>query len=91
MEVEVVEKEEKKRVMRITGADHTVMNLLCSELHTDEDVSFAAYTKDHPLLDTITFYIQTSEKSPERAIKDAIGRIQRQIEEFGEKFRKALR
>ncbi|MEM1689329.1 MAG: RpoL/Rpb11 RNA polymerase subunit family protein [Candidatus Hadarchaeales archaeon] len=91
MEVEVVEKEEKKRVLKVTGTDHTIMNLLCSELHSDEDVVFAAYREDHPLTKTITFYIQTSGKTPEKAIKDAIARIQRQIDEFEEKFKKALK
>jgi DNA-directed RNA polymerase II subunit RPB11 len=88
MDVEVLEKVEKRRKMKITGADHTVMNLLCSELHNDENVVFAAYREEHPLTKTITFFIETSEKTPERAISEAISRIQKQIGEVEEKFKK---
>ncbi len=91
MDVEVLEKVEKRRTMRITGSDHTVMNLLCSELHNDENVVFAAYREEHPLTKTITFFIETSEKTPERAISEAVSRIQKQIDEVEEKFKKAVR
>jgi len=91
MNVEVVEKAEKRRTMRITGTDHTVMNLLCFELHNDEDVVFAAYREEHPLTKVITFHIETSDKTPERAISEAVSRIRRQIDEFEEKFKRALK
>ncbi|GEM_PF-269863 len=50
MESIVVEKTKDKISIEILGADHGIMNVLCSALDADKDVKFASYTMPHPLI-----------------------------------------
>lgn len=92
MELELVEKGEGSRLIKITGEGHTLCNLLRAELGKDESVVSAAYTIEHPLTEAPKFYVKTKKgKSPERAITDAADRIVEQLEDLRKQLQKALK
>lgn len=72
------------------GEDHTLGNLLRSELLQNEDVIFAGYTVPHPLTRRVVIRIQTIEKSCEEAIKTSITSIINKLDDFEKAFEQAL-
>lgn len=91
MEIEVVRKEGKDELLRIEGEDHTLANLLCSELYQDNAVQAASYTLDHPLTKIILFHISTEGKSPERAIEAAAERLIEKLQELKREMQTQLK
>jgi len=91
MEVEVVEKEGEKLRIRILGGDHTLCNLLRSEIVKEDGVKAAAYRIEHPLTEPPEFYVQTKGKSSKSLIVNNARRIAKEVEEFRELFQKAIK
>jgi DNA-directed RNA polymerase subunit L len=89
MEIEVLEKTNKKLIFHLKGADHTLCNPLKRELYADEDVKVASYTIDHPLVRIPKFIVETNgKKAPEKALVDAAKRLQKTNEKVLEAFKK---
>ena len=92
MELEIVKKEEESLLVKITGENHTLCNLLREELNKDENVVSAAYAIEHPLTGSPKFYVKTKKgKSPERALVDAADRIAEQFKDLRKQLQKALK
>ncbi|MEW6221747.1 MAG: DNA-directed RNA polymerase subunit L [Candidatus Hadarchaeota archaeon] len=90
MQLELVEKGDKSRKIKIVGEDHTFCNLLRHELHQDRNVEAAAYAIEHPLTEHPKFFVK-SEKSPEKAMLDAAERVSEQLDELRGQFQKAIK
>ena len=88
MEIEILEEEKNTVKFKIKGERHTILNLLKKELFEDSSVEFAGYRIDHPLIDEVIFSVTTAKKDPKKAVKDAIARIQKQIDDFHEQVKK---
>ena len=89
MEIHVQEKSSKKLIFTIKGADHTLCNPLKRELYHDKSVKIAAYTIEHPLIRVPKFIIETDgKKKPEKALSDAIKRLQATNKKFLDAFKK---
>lgn len=89
MDVHVLEKTTKKMIFTIKGADHTVCNPLKRELYNDDDVKIASYTIEHPLIRVPKFIIETKgNKTPEKALQDAIKRLQATNKKVLQAFKK---
>ena len=56
------------------------------ELFNDKNVEFAGYRVEHPLIDEAT--VSISAKNPKKAIKDAIKRLQKQVDDFQAQVKK---
>jgi len=92
MEIELVEKRDDSILIKIIGEDHTFCNLLRAELAKDENVVSAVYTIEHPLTEPPKFYLKVKrEKSPERVLTDAAGRVLEQLEDLRRQFQKELK
>lgn len=90
--MELVEKGESSRLIKIVGEGHTLCNLLRAELGEDENVTSSAYTIEHPMTESPKFYVKTKKgKSPERALTDAAGRIVEQLEDLRKQLQKAIK
>lgn len=74
------------KTIKFTDQDHTLGNLLRSELIEDPDVIFAAYKKLHPMFREIELRVQTLETTVDEALDGAISRLTGQIDEFVNKF-----
>jgi DNA-directed RNA polymerase subunit L len=91
MQLELLEKEENSRLIRIVGEEHTLPNLLRIELYEDENVTVASYAIDHPLVGSPKFFVKTKGKSPERALTSAAERVVEQLDEFKKNLQKVLK
>ena len=88
MRIEVVKSAEKELELRIEGEGHTLLNLLVDELNNLENVSFAAYSIDHPLFPVVRLRIVTSEGSPADALKEAWKRLEEALKALKSEFQK---
>ncbi|MEM4260053.1 MAG: DNA-directed RNA polymerase subunit L [Candidatus Woesearchaeota archaeon] len=89
MKLVILEKTKKKIVFRIEGVDHTICNILKTELYNDESVTAATYNIEHPLIGIPLFVVETnSNKNPEKAIQAAIKRLEKKNEQFLELWKK---
>ncbi|MHC1567293.1 MAG: DNA-directed RNA polymerase subunit L [Candidatus Syntropharchaeia archaeon] len=86
MEVNILEHTENELRMEIKGEDHTLLNVLKSELLEDEDVAVAMYHIKFPGMSHPVLYIRTKNGKPMDALKKALSRLISQCEEFKEKF-----
>jgi len=80
MEIEVLKDEKNKFEFKLKAEQHTLLNLLSKELFNDKGIEFAGYRIEHPLIDEAI--VSVSGKNPKKAIKDAIERIQKQVDDF---------
>jgi len=83
MEVIIIERSKHGLVFEIPGVDHTLCNLLKSELRRDESVSVATYRIGHPLAAKPTFIVQTDgSKDPDKVVLDAVARLKKKNTAF---------
>lgn len=91
MKVHVTKRTENHLELEIEGEDHTLCNLLKKALLKDENVIFAGYKIDHPLLSNPKIYITTNQGfSPEDALRSAIERLKITLNEISNSFFNAL-
>ncbi|MFH2021264.1 MAG: DNA-directed RNA polymerase subunit L [archaeon] len=82
MEVNILEDKKKSLVFEIKGEGHTLANAIRDELWNDKDVNVAAYNISHPLTGVPRFIIETIDKEPRQALKDAITRLKKRNSEL---------
>lgn len=88
MELKVFEKSKKRVVFDLIGVDHTFSNALKKELWNDKSIKISAYNIEHPLIGIPRFIIETDDKDPEKALLDAVKRLQKKNEQFLEGVKK---
>ena len=86
MEIEVLKDEKNKFEFKLKDEQHTILNLLSKELFNDKNIEFAGYRVEHPLINEAI--VSVSGKNPKKSIKDAITRIQKQVEDFEKQVKK---
>jgi DNA-directed RNA polymerase subunit L len=86
MEIEVLKDEKNKFEFKLKGEQHTLLNLLSKELFNDKGIEFAGYRIEHPLVDEAI--VSVSGKNPKKAVKDAVERIQKQVDDFEAQVKK---
>jgi DNA-directed RNA polymerase subunit L len=86
MEIEILKEEKDKIQFKLKDETHTLLNLLSKELFNDKNVEFAGYRVEHPLVNEAI--VSVTGKNPRKAIKDAIKRIQKQVDDFQAQVKK---
>jgi DNA-directed RNA polymerase subunit L len=86
MEVEILKEEKDRLQFKLKDETHTLLNLLSKELFNDKNVEFAGYRVEHPLVNEAI--VSVTAKNPRKAIKDAIKRIQKQVDDFQAQVKK---
>lgn len=83
----VIKRTENHLELEIEGEDHTLCTLLKKALLNDENVVFAGYKIDHPLLSNPKIYITTNQGlPPEDALRGAIERLKGTLTEISNLF-----
>lgn len=72
MSLEVVKSEKNFLELRYKGDAHTVLNVIKKKLISDKSISFAGYTKPHPLIDESVLIIKTNTADPKKVLKSAV-------------------
>ena len=92
MEIEVIESSKSKLVIDLKGEGHALCSSLKKELWNDKDVSVSGYHIEHPQIGVPRMTIETkSSKSPQKVLTDACKRLQKQNDQFLDKFNKAVK
>ncbi len=79
--------EQKKNKLHIeVDADHTLCNILKKELWNDKDVHVSGYYTEHIQVGNPRFIIETSDKNPKDALRDAIKRLKKTNAVFLDSF-----
>ena len=91
MNLKIVKKTENEAFIEFVGEGHTILNLLRTELLTDERVKMATYDTKFPIMDNPIFHITTSGVDPIIVLKEAAARIIGQCEEFSCQYAEAMR
>lgn len=91
MKVRVIKRTENQLELEVEGEDHTLCNLLKKALLKDENVAFAGYKIDHPLLSNPKIYVTTNQGvPPEDALRVATEYLKNIFGEFKDSLSKAL-
>jgi DNA-directed RNA polymerase subunit L len=88
MELKVIESSKKRLVFDLIGADHTISGALKKELWNDKAIKVSAYAVEHPLIGVPRFIVETEDKDPQKALLDAVKRLEKKNESFLEDFKK---
>ena len=91
MKLQAIVNEKNHLEFKLTGERHTLPNLLRSRLAKDADVTFVAYKLKHPLSDEALFIVKTKSKDAKKVVLDACKTITDDLDEFGDKMKKALK
>jgi DNA-directed RNA polymerase subunit L len=77
MEFEVLENKQKRLVVVLHGADHTICNVLVDALWQESGVSNVAYTIDHPLVGKPKLVIETTSAHPTDVLLSATKKVKK--------------
>ncbi len=91
MQLTITHKTKTELVMELAGEDHTLLNLLKSSLLDDPDVRMASYQIEHPETSEPVMFVHTTTKDPVQVVREALERIDAEIDEFKEKFSEKLK
>jgi DNA-directed RNA polymerase subunit L len=92
MDIEILEETKNKLHFKIKGEDHTILNLLKEELWKDKNVKTAAYRMDHPLIGIPEMIVEVTQgNDPKKAIKDAVKRIEKNLDKLKDEFKSQIK
>lgn len=90
MELNFIEDSGNKVKIEIKGENNTIANPLVKELWNDKNVKAAGFQVKHSLHSSPILIVETDSGKAITAIKKAIERLEKKIDNFGKHF-KALR
>jgi DNA-directed RNA polymerase subunit L len=90
MDVRVLKEDQKSLELEISGIDQSVLQVIQQELLTDENVSFAAFNKPHPLLKTQKMSLIMKTGKPRQALQLACDKAYSKAKALEESITKAL-
>lgn len=88
MEINILEKSKNKLSFEIVGEDHTFCNILRKELWNDSSLKSAGYSMETGLQNIPKFTLETSGKTPQKALTDAVSRLIKKGNDFLNKLKK---
>lgn len=87
MEVKVIENKKNRLIFELKGADHTLCNILKTEMWNDEHVKTSTYSIKHPQISSPEFIVETDTSvTPKSALTGAVNRLKK----ASDKFRKEI-
>ncbi|NYT02344.1 MAG: DNA-directed RNA polymerase subunit L [Methanosarcinales archaeon] len=82
MNLKIIKKTDQDLYIEFVGENHTLLNLLRTELLDDDRVSIASYDVKFPIMDNPIFRLKTSGADPLEVMKEAVTRIIGQCDDF---------
>jgi DNA-directed RNA polymerase subunit L len=90
--IEILKNTKTELEIKVPGESHTICNLLRKYLMEDEDVKYAVYGIDHPIVGEPIITIKANpKKSPKKAILSASNKIKEINNEFREELKAKLK
>ena len=92
MEIRILDDKKNKLLIEVKGVDHTLCNILQTELWNDKHVKTATYSIRHPQISVPQIVVETGgEESPKNALINAVQRLQKTNSKFKKEFVKEIR
>ena len=91
MEIEILENKKDSLEFIVKGERHTFSNILREALLQDSKIEFASYKLEHPFDNEVKFFVKTDGKTASKAISDALGLIETNLNDFEEAVKKAFK
>jgi DNA-directed RNA polymerase subunit L len=91
MDLKIIKKTDDEISIEFLGEGHTILNLLRTELLTDQRVMLATYDTKFPVMDNPVFRLKTVDADPVAVLSEAASRIISQCDEFSSKFATAAK
>ena len=91
MEINVLEEKKGKIVFELSGASHTICNILKKELWKEKHIKNVGYTIRHPLIGKPEFIVETEGEDPRKIVASACQRIKKEFEKFGSEAKKEVK
>ena len=92
MEIKILDDKKNKMIIEVKGADHTLCNVLKTELWNDKHVKIATYSIRHPQISVPQVIVETDgEESPRNALINAVQKMHKTNEKFKKEFLKEIR
>lgn len=88
MEIKILHDEKNELEFQIDN--QTIVEILRVYLNEDDSVKLASWRKEHyskPFL----FKIETEGKTAKKALSDAISRLQKDLDKYGDEFKKSIK
>ncbi|MBC7110457.1 MAG: DNA-directed RNA polymerase subunit L [Archaeoglobi archaeon] len=90
MEVKIISKNDNELKMEIRGEDHTLLNLLRTNLLEYPSVEEVWYDIAHPMVSNPVLYLKTKDEDPLELLKKVLKVLKEDLNELERDFREAL-
>ena len=92
MEIKTIDDKKNKLIIEVKGADHTLCNMLKSELWNDKHVKVTTYSIRHPQISVPQIIVETDgEESPKNALINAVERLHKINAKLRKEFSTVIR
>ncbi len=88
MEIKVIKDRAKELELEIIGEDSTILNPIKEKLLERENVVYAEYSIEHPILSNPKLYIKTKNANPKDELKAVLKELQKEFKSFREQIEK---
>ena len=88
MEIKVIKDRAKELELEIIGEDSTILNPIKEKLLERENVVYAEYSIEHPILSNPKLYIKTKSANPKDELKAVLKELQKEFKSFREQIEK---
>ena len=82
MDIEIIKNEKDYVEVAIKGEDLGFINAIKELLFEDDDVEFAAYRLDHPIVASPVLMVRMKKGSPVSALRTAVKKLKKQASDF---------
>ena len=92
MEIKILDDKKNKLIFEVKGADHTLCNVLKSELLNDKHIKIATYGIRHPMISVPQMTVETDgEATPRSVLSSAVQRLHKVNEKFLGSFKAEIK
>lgn len=88
MEIKVIKDRAKELELEIIGEDSTILNPIKEKLLERENVVYAEYSIEHPILSNPKLYIKTKNANSKDELKAVLKELQKEFKSFREQIEK---
>ncbi|HEX16916.1 MAG TPA: DNA-directed RNA polymerase subunit L [Thermoplasmatales archaeon] len=87
MEIKIIKDRARELELEIIGEDSTILNPIKEKLLERDNVLYAEYSIDHPILSNPRLYIKTTKGAkPKDELKTVLRQLQREFRSFREQI-----
>lgn len=91
MDVRTLINEKNVLELELGGVDQSLAQLLTEKLNENNDVEFASYKVEHPLISSPKLYVRTKKGEPIKVVLETLNEIRKDVAEFREQFKSIVK